>query len=104
MTDKETRQIDNIFTYHAPGGTQQGRYEALRGYAKVFATATMECCPDSRERSLAITAIQQAVMWANASIACHEVAFVPTPNAVIDPPTFNSCSSDGRRVPDHGPR
>lgn len=31
-----------------------------------------ELCPESRERSLAFTKIDEAVMWANASIARNE--------------------------------
>jgi len=31
-----------------------------------------ENCPDSREKSLAFTKLEEAVMWANASIARNE--------------------------------
>lgn len=64
--------IENTFTYHRPFGTQPERYEHLRTVAKGLATAIMLHCPESREKSLALTAVQQAVMWANASIACNE--------------------------------
>ena len=66
--------IENTFTYHRPFGTQPERYEHLRAVAKGLATAVMLHCPESREKSLALTAVQQAVMWANASIACNEKA------------------------------
>ena len=64
--------LDNIFTYHKPIKDQPARYEALRKMAKDFAKAVEDFCPESREKSLAITNIQQAVMWANASIAINE--------------------------------
>lgn len=64
--------LDGIFTYHKPFGTQQDRYVALRDKAKELAKMIETSCPDSRERSLAITNVQQAVMWANAAIAINE--------------------------------
>ena len=30
------------------------------------------CCPDSREKSLAHTKVEEAAMWANAAIARNE--------------------------------
>jgi hypothetical protein len=65
-------QIDNTFTYHAPKGDQQGRYENIRAHAKALAEVIASHTPDSREKSLAFTNLQQAVMWANASIAINE--------------------------------
>ena len=65
-------EIDTIFTYHAPKGTQPVKYEEIRELARNFATRLNELCPDSREKSLAITSLQQAVMWANAAIAIRE--------------------------------
>jgi hypothetical protein len=69
MTDE---QIDNTFKYHAPFGTQVQRYGDLRNEAKSLARTIQRACPESREKSLAITSLQQAVMWANASIAINE--------------------------------
>lgn len=66
-------QIRNIFTYHKPFGDQPIRYEDIRTQARALATVIESHCPDSREKSLAITNLQQAVMWANASIAINEV-------------------------------
>ena len=65
-------QLDNIFTYHAPKGDQQQRYVSLREEAKHFAKVINKFCPESREKSLALTAVQQATQWANASIAINE--------------------------------
>jgi hypothetical protein len=65
-------QIVNIFTYHKPFGSQPARYEFLRSAAKDMAALIQMHCPESREKSLAITNLQQAIMWANASIAINE--------------------------------
>lgn len=68
----QASDLNNIFTYHRPSSDQAKRYERLRAEAKVFAQSVNELCPESREKSLAITSIQESVMWANASIALHE--------------------------------
>ena len=65
--------LNKIFTYHKPFGNQPERYEALRAKAYELARMIEDCCPDSREKSLAITNVQQSVMWANAAIAVNEV-------------------------------
>ena len=61
--------IENNFTYHTPKESQTERYVAIRNKAKELAELIEECCPDSREKSLAFTNLEQAGMWANASIA-----------------------------------
>ena len=60
------------FTYHAPKGTQAARYEKIRLYALNLAETLDELAPDCREKSLALTYLEQAVMWTNAAIARHE--------------------------------
>lgn len=65
-------EIDNAFTYHPPKGNQEERYKAIRGRAKELAEFIEEFCPNSREKSLALTNLEQSVMWANASIARNE--------------------------------
>jgi hypothetical protein len=69
---KDTSMIYNIdrnLKYHAPDKYQVPRYNALREAARVYAEAILRDCPDSRERSLALTNLEQSVMWANAAIA-----------------------------------
>ncbi|MEG2217754.1 MAG: hypothetical protein RRZ24_11380 [Clostridia bacterium] len=61
--------IQKAFTYHAPRKGQPEQYTALREKAKEIANLINELCPDSRERNLAFTKLEEAVMWANASIA-----------------------------------
>jgi hypothetical protein len=60
------------FTYHPPKDDQALRYEIIRERALDFAAFLDEKCPDSREKSLAITHLEDAVMWANAAIARNE--------------------------------
>jgi len=60
------------FTYHPPTGNQPQKYDNIRKNALAFAELIDAMCPDSREKSLAITNLEEAVMWANASIARNE--------------------------------
>lgn len=62
-------RIENAFTYHAPQPGQPQKYEAIRGKAKELAYLIDELCPDGREKSLAMTKLEECSMWANASIA-----------------------------------
>jgi hypothetical protein len=68
----DTLELDQRFTYHAPKGNQTTRYEAIRADARDFAAHLNFACPESRELSLAITNLEQAVFWANAAIARNE--------------------------------
>jgi hypothetical protein len=61
--------INNRFTYHAPKAGQPELYEQIREHAKRLALMLNALCPESREKSLAITHLEEAVFWANASIA-----------------------------------
>lgn len=62
-------QIENNFKYHSPKNGQAEKYEAIRTKAKDLAYLIDDMCPNSREKSIAMTELETAVMWANASIA-----------------------------------
>jgi hypothetical protein len=65
--------LENNFTYHpVKDNTQSVRYNEIRSYAKGLARKIGRDCPPSRERSLALTKLEEAVMWANAAIARNE--------------------------------
>ena len=68
----QTKDFEKKFTYHPPKDNQLVKYETIRKYGKNFAVVITTNCPDSREKSLAITKIEEAIMWANASIARNE--------------------------------
>lgn len=63
------RNFDKEYTYHPPKEGQQDKYEKIRSKARELAEMIEVLCPDSREKSLAHTKIEESVMWANASIA-----------------------------------
>ena len=64
--------IQSNFTYHAPKPGQPEKYTVLRDNAKALAMLINDNCPDTREKSLAMTKLEECVMWANASIARNE--------------------------------
>lgn len=71
-------EIDNRFTYHPPVGDQAQRYEHMRAVAKILAEDIVNNTPESREQSLALTALDEVVFWANAAIARREPARTST--------------------------
>lgn len=65
--------IDNVFKYHKAGPQQEYSYTSIREKAKEMAHVILENAPESRERSLALTKLEEAAMWANAAVARHGV-------------------------------
>lgn len=70
MTDEDLAMIENWFTYHRPTEDQIPLYESLRDGAKAFACVVMNCVPACADRTVALRKIREAVMTANAAIAC----------------------------------
>lgn len=77
---------ENNFTYHAPAHDQLVRYGSIRAEAKEFADLLLRICPESRELSLALTHLEEASMWANASIARNEPGDPPCYGKVFEVP------------------
>jgi hypothetical protein len=65
----EQSEIETRFTYHAPKEGQAEIYQSLRDTAKNLAILINNVCPESREKALALTQLEDSVFWANASIA-----------------------------------
>lgn len=63
-------ELDRRFDFH-PADTEdrQSAHMNVRTRCKSLARRIDELCPDGREKSLAITALEEAMMWANAAIA-----------------------------------
>ena len=64
--------IKKRFTYHPPKENQPEKYQKIRKGAKELATLINDLCPESGEKLIAITKLEETVMWANAAIARHE--------------------------------
>lgn len=62
--------LKNRFDYHPPKDQETIKnHEDIRDRAYSFALVLDEIVPDSREKAVAITKIEEAMMWANAGIA-----------------------------------
>lgn len=67
-------KLADIFSYHAPTGTQPGQYEAIRGAAKAFAQVLIENTPQCADQTAAVRKLRECVMTANAAIALNGVS------------------------------
>jgi hypothetical protein len=68
----QSEDLYNRFTFHPVKNPEQGElYSSVRAKAYELAQYLDSVAPDSRELSLAITALEEAVFWTNAAIARH---------------------------------
>lgn len=65
-------EIEIRFTYHPPTAEQAYRMQTIRDSCGALAALVVDTTPASREQSLALTAIEEVSMWANAAIARRE--------------------------------
>lgn len=70
-TMDDVNRIEKTF-YHPAKGDQVERYREINEAMKDFMTVVARCCPSSRQKSLALTEMESARMWANAAIALNE--------------------------------
>ena len=68
----DATDLANRFTYHAPKNGLVERYQRVRDAVHEVAKLINDECPESREKLLAVTHLEDALMWANAAIARHE--------------------------------
>lgn len=65
-------QLSNRYTYHAPKGDQQQRYETIRAVILGAAKIGVENSPCSPEQTRALNALDEAMFLFNAAIARNE--------------------------------
>ena len=65
-----SEQLDNWFTYHSPSPDQAAAYARIRDAARSFAEVLIRHSPPSADQTAAIRQLREAVMTANAAIAC----------------------------------
>ncbi len=79
-------EIDRRLAYHPITGNQKFLYESNRALYIRMAEYVSNL-GDSRETSLALTALQESLMWVNAHIACNNIdvddEFVEAGNAEV---------------------
>lgn len=78
----QTREIiEHNFTYH-DDPAKAHLYQTLRAKGKELAIMIEKLSPGSREQSLALTNLEQSIMWVNAAIARYPIvqdAIIETP-------------------------
>lgn len=70
--DLELAEVENRFTFHP--ANSEGRQDAhndVREGCRELAVKLYHLLPNSREKSLAITALDDCQQWGNAAIARH---------------------------------
>lgn len=61
--------ITHRFKYHKPNEQKAERHQAAREVMMEAAFQIDSLCDDGREKSLAITKLEEAMFWTNAAIA-----------------------------------
>lgn len=61
--------IDDRFDYHAPTPERVAIHEAVREACRQLAHTLDARLPEGREKALALTSVEQSLLWANAAIA-----------------------------------
>ena len=72
ITEATRKDLEHRFKHHPPIGDKVQRHEAVRGNCMALAFTLVEMAPAGRELSLALTKLEEAMMWANAAIARGE--------------------------------
>lgn len=66
-------ELKNRFSFHpATNKETQNKHEAIRLWALEFAEHINSQVPEGREKVLAITHLEEVMMWANAGIARND--------------------------------
>lgn len=73
VTAAKREEIDNNFVHHPPSSPQVGeRYAEIRAQLRQSAIFICESTPVSREQSIALTKLEEAMFWANAAVARND--------------------------------
>lgn len=65
-------RVENDFNYHQPTDEKVTAHQLVREKCVDLAHDLINTVPEGRELSLALTSLEQVMMWANAGIARNE--------------------------------
>lgn len=65
----ENKDLETRFKSHNVDDNKRKNLETVRHRTKALAYLFDDLCPDSREKEIAISKLEEAMFWANASIA-----------------------------------
>lgn len=60
------------FAYHKPGPEGLAKINELRELFSTVSEKINELCPNSRERSVALTELETTAMWAIKAVVCND--------------------------------
>ncbi len=66
--EEQKRKLHYSLTNHKPDEDSLIKIEEFREYSKSFGDKIIELCPDGRYKSIALTNLEETVMWAIKSI------------------------------------
>lgn len=69
MASEEREELADRFRYHAPSEDGKAKHALLSVVMTDAADTVTACCPNGREKSLALTKLEEAKMWASAAVA-----------------------------------
>lgn len=64
-------EIERRFGYHKANEVTAPLHQELRAQFIDFADVLDNLLPDSREKSLAFTSLQETLLWCQAAVACN---------------------------------
>jgi hypothetical protein len=64
--------LKDVVYWHQCSPTQVQRLETIARQCECFLSIVLDICPDCRDRSIAITKIREARMWANSAISLED--------------------------------
>lgn len=78
MAERKPPDLDLRFDHHPPPADFVGQAHAVwREECKAIATHALVHLPESRERSLAMTKLEEVMFWGNAAIARYYAEHEP---------------------------
>lgn len=81
-------ELENWFTHHPPQNDEQiAKYQRVREAGKFAAYVIRNNTPRSADQTAALRKLREAVMTANAAIACNDKEFINDGSALIPPIT-----------------
>lgn len=69
MPQIDAAEIEKRFVSHRPEGQKIADHDGVRGIYRTLAEELTSRLPESREKSLAFTALEESSFWAHAAIA-----------------------------------
>ena len=72
--------MKKTYAYHKPSESGIGKIAKLRKAFSDLHDAIEELCPNSRERSVALTNLETTAMWAIKSVVCNDEGSVVDPS------------------------